>query len=682
MMRVGYWLSVGLLAGALYADVPSPDPKAQARHALATRTVAQEARSVLATWAEPDAEPEPWVDALTRAMLDEPGQHANRDKSNKNARAWLEKQRADQFMDRMRDAVWRANEQSPVPVTLEDALKQADPQWDKKRKEASAAFAQALLPDVYDAARTQAIERQRAQLVANQTYPPFEELDKQLIALDPVRGNKAAPLDASAFQPLDDWLRGIAVPETGPVFDEVRVWLGEMASAMRMEIVQQYRAQLRAIEPMWRDGLFPADMYTREQFEQAMMDKLQTFSSGNPDAQPPVYPLFSIVKQWVADAAAQWEGKKLADYLEDDGSVWRPGFEQANALLEESVSDDLRELADTWAQRVQSGMADAYVRAHEQWDQSEARAYVRDMMQRNSAAAEAVRAYVSSPLRQALDSWNEQKEIVRALEKEWMENLREDVANQVRVEQVLRKWTSEWERRWQDRARDMDEEWRGMFDRTKDELNKTVRQWYESVETAQTAATAAQASAAGEDDPESEAPTSEKMTPIDRPEETPGNQQEPMPETEGAGQGVETEAGMSESLRAYQGRADGVFSFTDLPDGRCRLLFGAPDGTGAQTIEFDPADVETAARQIADVLRGPLRDVLNGAATTGGERRSFFIFSRSRPSELRLLFRVGSPAIRHQMSILIRRHLDDEIAQWAEETGQPAPTLFWQEEAQ
>ena len=46
-----------------------------------------------------------------------------------------------------------------------------------------------------------------------------------------------------------------------------------------------------------------------------------------------------------------------------------------------------------------------------------------------------------------------------------------------------------------------------------------------------------------------------------------------------------------------------------------------------------------------------------------------------------MLFRVDSPAIRHQMSIRVRQHIKQEIQDWAAETGKTPPELLWQDES-
>ena len=275
------------------------------------------------------------------------------------------------------------------------------------------------------------------------------------------------------------------------------------------------------------------------------------------------------------------------------------------------------------------------------------------------------------------DSLGRQLALIRALESDWMERLRADVQRGEPVERVVRAWTREWEQRWGRESGGIPSVWRPMFERTRGQLNKTVRQLYESVETAQEAAAVAETTAP--DRSESDLPTSAEMMAIDRPTAAPGEEGEPMDDDMGEGEGENVDRGISRELRAYRGVADGVMAFSDLPDGQCRLLFGAPDGSGAVSLEFDPARIEESAEAIVQALTAPLREVLDGAEGRQ-PRRGLVLFRRSRESELSMLFRVDSPLIRHQMSIQVRRGLEEEIQRWAEETGRPAPKLVWQED--
>lgn len=277
-----------------------------------------------------------------------------------------------------------------------------------------------------------------------------------------------------------------------------------------------------------------------------------------------------------------------------------------------------------------------------------------------------------------VESLSRQLALVHELESEWMDRLRADVQRGESVDRVLRTWTREWEQRWNKQSGEMADAWRPMFERVRSQLNKTVRQLYESTETTEEAASTAAAASASEK-PESDQPTSAEMTLIDRPMLETGEEGEPMENPMGEGKGEKVERGISSELRTYRGVADGVMAFSDLPDGQCRLLFGAPDGQGAMSLEFDPAAIDASAQAIVQALVGPLREVLDGAVEST-PRRGLILFRRSKESELSMLFRVDSPLIRHQMSIQVRQWIDDEIQRWSEETGKPAPKLLWQED--
>ena len=112
------------------------------------------------------------------------------------------------------------------------------------------------------------------------------------------------------------------------------------------------------------------------------------------------------------------------------------------------------------------------------------------------------------------------------------------------------------------------------------------------------------------------------------------------------------------------------------------MLFGTPDGVGAFSLEFDPQDVEGAAHLISQGLQKPLGLVLDGNAK-GGQGSIFNLFSANEDnSEIRMLFRVSSSKVRHQMRILVRQQVEAAIENWAKKTGKKQPVLLWQDDVE
>lgn len=671
------------LCGGIWAHGDADAPKAKARQALATRALAQEARALLSTWAAPDEDTPEWIDPLTRAMLDDPAPFQSKNEGRTRALHWIKERRNNQFTTQIEAAHQRASDQSPLPVSLPQALNQADPDWEQRRTEASRQFAESWVPRIYEPARQQAVERQRTRLTAQQHYPTFDVLDPLIADLDRSRQSRLTPLDAAHFQVLDAELQPYLVTTDEPLFDEIHSWLDEVVTAMRLTIFQQYRDQLDLLKPFWKEGQFPATAPVRAALQAAMETYLQQTLDADPDAIPPVYPVFTAVNAFIADAAAYWETQAFHDFLTRSESKWQPDFKAVNALLAETPSRDYRVLTDHWIDHIGQDVAAAYARAVEEAGHGSWRADFNSAQETDGWIHIAFKDFVRPSWQQALNALEQQLALVRAVEQDEKDRLRADVLRGVNVDRILRSWTRTWERRWAAESETVAPEWQAMFDPTRDLLNKTVRQWYTTVEANAAAEPDAQAAADREADPESDQPASEAMTPIDRPMDIPGETaQETAPEEDGEGEGVEAdEAGMTDSFRTYRGIADGVFWFTDLPDGRAQLHFGTPDQASTSQVVFDPSDVVTAAAEIAAALRAPLRAALDAAAQDQHNRRGFLFFARERPAELRMLFRVGSTTIRHQMSILVRQHLDDEIQRWSEETGHPAPNLSWQEEA-
>ena len=138
---------------------------------------------------------------------------------------------------------------------------------------------------------------------------------------------------------------------------------------------------------------------------------------------------------------------------------------------------------------------------------------------------------------------------------------------------------------------------------------------------------------------------------------------------------------MCEELKLYIGLADGVFAFSDSADGQCRMLFGTPDGVGV-SVKFDPQEVEEAANQISESLKKPLGLVLDGNARMGVNRILQLFRGEDQVSEIKMLFKVSTPAVRHQMSILVRQQVEKAIDEWAQKSGRKAPDLIWQDDVE
>lgn len=277
-----------------------------------------------------------------------------------------------------------------------------------------------------------------------------------------------------------------------------------------------------------------------------------------------------------------------------------------------------------------------------------------------------------------LSSLTRQLARVQTLDNEGRHELEQAVNDGSSFKDLLQQWTLDWNKGWEEERKQHPELAKAMYQRTRDQLDKTVRQLFKTVEQAAAAGTPAFAS----EDPdqlESDNPSSSEMTRVEVPNEKPGEQIEEQEKPQGAGAGAQEEAGMTDALRAYRGRADGVLSFKDLPSGGCRLVFGSPTGSGAISVEFDPENIDESAQAIATAMSGPLRQVLEGHKPNG--MAGLRLFNRSSTPELRMLFRVDSSAIRHQMSIQIRDLIEDQIDAWATETQNIAPRLLWQDEA-
>ena len=280
----------------------------------------------------------------------------------------------------------------------------------------------------------------------------------------------------------------------------------------------------------------------------------------------------------------------------------------------------------------------------------------------------------------ALKSMRVQVQLIKELEKQNIDQLKIDVSERIPVDQILRKWESDWQNTWNKKQEQAVPKWRSKFNLVGEELNKLVRQLYEGMEYAMEKRPSSIDAPSEELGGDADSSTSDAV-PTQNEQPEPQKKEEKPEQTAKGGTENKTE-GITEELKTYIGLADGVFAFSDLPNGMCRMLFGAPSGAGGFILEFDPQNVQGAAKLISEGLKRPLGIVLE--KNSEKENSGFFnlLGSSDGDSEIKMLFKVSTPAVRHQMSILVRQQVEKAIDEWAKKSGRKAPDLIWQDDVE
>ena len=280
----------------------------------------------------------------------------------------------------------------------------------------------------------------------------------------------------------------------------------------------------------------------------------------------------------------------------------------------------------------------------------------------------------------ALKSMRAQVQLIKDLEKQNIDQLRIDVSERIPVDQILRKWEADWQNAWDKKQEQVVPKWRSKFSLVSEELNKVVRQLYEGMENAVEQTQSSTDAPSEELGGDAESSTSDAV-PTQNEQPEPQKKDEKPEQTAKGGTENKTE-GITEELKTYIGLADGVFAFSDLPNGRCRMLFGAPSGAGGFILEFDPQNVQGAAKLIS----GGLKETAWNCIGREFKKRKFRVFNllgnSDGDSEIKMLFQVSSPAVRHQMSILVRQQVEEAISSWAKKKGKVAPGLLWQDDVE
>jgi hypothetical protein len=265
--------------------------------------------------------------------------------------------------------------------------------------------------------------------------------------------------------------------------------------------------------------------------------------------------------------------------------------------------------------------------------------------------------------------------LIAEIEQERMDDLRAAVKAGSSADELLGDWMGEWRRRWEGRGQSR--EFPEAFRRTRAQMEKTVRQLFDSVSREQqTEAAAIEQGGEGEVDPAQEMESSEQVTEIEIVEEQSEQESERQ---EGDIMTTGMSAGMTEMVQGRAGSADCVFVFSDLDDAGCRLEFGRSGVDKSALIDFAPGEIEAAAASLAQALAVEIEAI----ATAKAERyRSSFrlplLDFRSEP-ELSVYVRVDSRRLRHLTMLELRGHLQEQLDQLAERLELPSLDLDWNE---
>ncbi len=265
-----------------------------------------------------------------------------------------------------------------------------------------------------------------------------------------------------------------------------------------------------------------------------------------------------------------------------------------------------------------------------------------------------------------------QLQTLHKLEKENIEQLRKDIAEQKPFKAIQQEWQNQLQQRWDAIRSEYPEQAQLLFARTEKELDKTVRQLYDATKAEQTEQeqielTKTAETSGGKKTTNYESEKTEIPDPEEKKEKEPEEEESPNDDKN---------SGIEENLTAFKGSADFVLRLSDAPDGRCRVIFGCPaEGTSLEA-HFMPTEIEAAADTIATAINVQFAETLQNLAQNAQSRG--LIFWKKTTPHIRVLVLENSKETRHITSILLQKKIKEQIKTWSEKENLKFK-LNWQE---
>lgn len=285
-----------------------------------------------------------------------------------------------------------------------------------------------------------------------------------------------------------------------------------------------------------------------------------------------------------------------------------------------------------------------------------------------------------------------QSTLLKQLETEHLDQLRQDVAAHRPVTELLARWTKDLEAGWTADNRSRSTPYPELLDLTRANLNKTVRQLYDSLQDAPAAARASALTASpaagspgesNQTDAATTIPSKAEEQEANRKQETPPP--EPQPQKEPAPTEDQNDAKAAdkpvEIIRAKlvadrRNAPDAVLILSEAggKSSVARLITLAESGT--QDITFFAPRPEEASQALFESLKPHLERLWEGTVDHWKQAHSGLGFLRRKtPPRMKLLIVIQSDEVRHRMSLLLRERIEKSFAEWREKSTPEVPAM-------
>ncbi len=277
-------------------------------------------------------------------------------------------------------------------------------------------------------------------------------------------------------------------------------------------------------------------------------------------------------------------------------------------------------------------------------------------------------AAVGESVAPAFTAQREQLAMGSAIEQARREELAQDVKAGIGLDAMREKWHQDFLARWAAGTTQSVELYPDMLPLTKTELEKALRQYYDSVQTA-----VALLQKEAEDVDQQEDTSSDTIDPQEPVEPTDEETPEEEPEEDQQTAGVQEES----VVYALLAGVDVLLYF--LPETEDRQVMVATSlGTWQSSIQQDAGPAALA--EVFTLLQPALEGVLERAEEQQVRGRLLGVFPRQpRPVKLTIAVLVGSREVRHMTSLLLRQEVEHYLEAWADARAQLPVDMKWQD---
>jgi hypothetical protein len=276
--------------------------------------------------------------------------------------------------------------------------------------------------------------------------------------------------------------------------------------------------------------------------------------------------------------------------------------------------------------------------------------------------------------------------LVRKLEQDRLDKLRQDVAMKRPFKEIRTEWQSALETLWAADSRARTTPYKDLLDLTVASLNKAVRQLYDSVkDNPSTTATPTTSETRPSTETEQGRVKDLQQNPAkpeDQSQEQPKEVQPPTPKPSPKGGGSEGASNtvLSRTRVDRRNEPDGILLLSTANTGPATVRLLSQAGTTTCTASFDPGKPGDAATAIFNAMKPQLKVMWDHTVSTWQQEHSGFgILKRRTPPKLKLFIVIESDEIRHRMSLQLRQHIEEALQDWYKggEKGTPEVELDW-----